>query len=507
MADPNNQNNLNEQDPRPEGERFDDVPVEEAPMEVEAPRRAASAEFVVDREIGSQAAMREAMDPANQSLADALRLSFRVLQIVIIVLVALFFTSGFETIGDGQSGVLTRWGRIVPVDGQEALEPGLKFSAWPYPIGQFMVFDIENRSVTPRDRTTKREFFWPLIHGTMTIDQAAESATVNDMLRPERDGYVVTGDGDIAHLRVNAQYEIIGPVEFISRIENNQADRLVELALQRAVVHRAAESSLQEIIGLSEDFRLRVRNSAQSMLDEAGVGIQLAGVGIPDASAPLAIRRSLGNLQNARVEAQQRVTQARQNAEEILINAAGADFQEAIDLLEEYEAAINIGDEGGAELILTQLTELFETEELSGEVARIIEQARAFRSQIESTLGNEARRFLSLLPAYREHPDLVVRQRWMETYARVLSNGDTEVILAPPGVGNIQLQLTGSHEIKEMRQKMRLDRREQESMQGAFGDRRGPYILRAEDRQLQGPGRQLQLNESGGVRGLGRGGN
>ena len=56
------------------------VPVEEEPAEEDAPRRAASAQFVVQSEVGSQALLREAMDPANQSLREALRLSFRVLQ-------------------------------------------------------------------------------------------------------------------------------------------------------------------------------------------------------------------------------------------------------------------------------------------------------------------------------------------------------------------------------------------------------------------------------------------
>ena len=93
-----------------------DVPIEQTPMEVEEqPRRAASAEFEVDTEIGSQAALREAMDPANQSLANALRLSFRVLQAVIVVLVAMFLISGVKIVKQGQSGVMLRFGAVVTV--------------------------------------------------------------------------------------------------------------------------------------------------------------------------------------------------------------------------------------------------------------------------------------------------------------------------------------------------------------------------------------------------------
>src|SRR6185503_3460290 len=103
----------------------DQSPVESEPLqEEEAPRRAASAQFVVEGSVGSEAALREAMDPANQSLAEALRLSFRVLQVVILVLIVLFMISGIQTVKEGQTGVMTRFGKVVPIDGQEALSPG-----------------------------------------------------------------------------------------------------------------------------------------------------------------------------------------------------------------------------------------------------------------------------------------------------------------------------------------------------------------------------------------------
>ena len=91
MADPYDQDDLAQ---LPGGAQDGDVPIEGEPQGVEPPRRTASAQFAVEAEVGSQAALREAMDPANQSLADALRLSFQVLQGVIVVLIALFMLGG-----------------------------------------------------------------------------------------------------------------------------------------------------------------------------------------------------------------------------------------------------------------------------------------------------------------------------------------------------------------------------------------------------------------------------
>ena len=105
------------------------TPVEGEFLDEDSPRRAASAEFEVSAEAGSEAAIREAMDPANQSFADALRLSFRILQLGILALVAVFLFSGFQTVEEGDLGVKTRFGAIVGTPGVEQVGPGLHVQA------------------------------------------------------------------------------------------------------------------------------------------------------------------------------------------------------------------------------------------------------------------------------------------------------------------------------------------------------------------------------------------
>ena len=99
----------------------------------EAPRRGASAQYTVSSGTGAEAAMRQAMDPANQSLGEALRLSYRVLQVAILALVVVFLFSGFQTVQEGQTGVKTFFGRVVGAPGDEQVSPGLQ-PFWPYPV-------------------------------------------------------------------------------------------------------------------------------------------------------------------------------------------------------------------------------------------------------------------------------------------------------------------------------------------------------------------------------------
>ena len=162
-----------------------------------------------------------------------------------------------------------------------------------------------------------------------------------------------------------------------------------------------------------------------------------------------------------------------------------------------------MGEEERAAEILTEINSRFDSGDLAGDVSRTIEMARAYRSHIEQTLGAEARRFKSLLPAFREHPQLVVKQRWLETYARVLSRKDTEIWYVPAGVSHFNLDVATLHEIKELRQKLNLDRKERETIQG-FYEGVGNFMPWARDIQIDGgPGRQLRLDDEGRVRGLG----
>jgi membrane protease subunit HflK len=452
MTEPNDQSPL--QQPLPDG----DVPIEGVePMEVEPqPRRAASARFEVETEVGSEAALREAMDPANQSLADALRLSFRVLQVVIVVLVVLFLISGFRTVKGNESGVMLRFGRIVEVDGQQALEPGLRRNLVPYPGGEFIIFDVENLAVDLGDT------FWPTIPPNVTLDHAIERSHIRSALKPGEVGTVIAGDGDLAHLKLNAEYEISGPVSYVEHIKLGDADRIVELALQRATVHTAAGLSLQELVEQPEEAEARIEQSAQEILDSLDCGIQLTSVHLPDTKPPFAIVKVYRELQNAREEGREVIEKARQEADEELIRMAGPGYADLSRLIDLYEEAQDINDA------------------VRGEVREIIERAKAHESEIERTLGSEARWFATILPQFRIQPDLVVRRLWVEARREVMGRDDIEIFRVLPGLGTIDVTISGSEEIADRRRRNRQAQRERDARLQAAGIVE-QYQMRAED--------------------------
>src|SRR5690349_7558138 len=222
MNGPNDPHSTSRRNPAEDSPGPAGVPYESEPLEIDdtdAPRRAASARLVVDSRIGSEAALREAMDPANQSLADALRLSFKVLQAVILVLFILFMVSSCKTVGEDFSGVFTRFGRIVPLGGEEILSPGMKWGRWPYPVGEFVLFKESNRVADVGYA------FAPQTRGK-TMQQMLEGADAGNPLRPGREGEgsLISVEGDLLHMRISARYAIDNPLLFLEHVDDADTD-------------------------------------------------------------------------------------------------------------------------------------------------------------------------------------------------------------------------------------------------------------------------------------------
>ncbi len=481
MADPNDPNL--HQLPEDDG-----TPIEEEPMEVEAPRRAASAEFIVDTEVGAEAALREAMDPANQSLAEALRLSYRVLQVVIAALVLLFLFSGFQTVESGQTGVMLRWGRILEKgDGREALEPGLHFSAWPYPAGQFIIFGESGEA------NLENAFFPQVGTAVNALEAAAGQANVNNGVSPGSVGALLTRDGDLAHMKIAASYDILDAGDYVRTLPPASVNAIVETAVRRAAIHVASTLALQDIIDLSDENRRAIRDRAQNLLDELDCGVLLADVNVTQTAPPLAVLKVWNNLQQARQESQATISEAQDQASRDLIAVAGESYDELIALIDEYEAALERDDAAASDAVFDRIN-LALDEAKGEEVNTIIGRAKSYESDIELTLGAEAKRFASLLPSYRENPDVFVRTRWLETYGRVMNRPDTERFIVPDGIREISLATVGIRDVQEARRDMRLNQRDAEAM-GNARFRPGDLIPTYDQLRDGGPGRRLSREQ------------
>lgn len=433
----------------------DDVP-SERPMEIEEPRRAASARFVVD-EVDSKAAhMREAMDPANQSLGEALRLSYRVLQVAIVALVATFLFSGFQSVREGSTGVKTMFGRIVEGPDGAQLSPGLT-PFWPYPIGELVVFD-QKRPIQLRSEFEPRER-----PNATTKEKEIEQATDNRELFAERDGWVMTADGDIAHVALAAEYTVSDARQFLEDFAPEKVERVVRNALMRGTVAASSKFTLEELMQASQAAPNEIKLRTQEVLDRLRSGIEITSITVTDRSPPRFVEGKFREVQQKRENAKAVVEQARQRVTSLLTGLAGGTaFEDITKLIREYDAALLRGDTPEADRLFEAIGARFESKDVSGEVARIIEQARGETDLRLADLKKDATRLEGLAPAFRENPRQLVQQLWLDAIRTVLGGPEVEVLSPPTTLAELVVRIKSSQDMMQLRRAQALARKKAE---------------------------------------------
>jgi len=456
-------------------------------------RREASAQFVVQNtEADSSLDLRDAMQTAHRSLADSLQLSFRALQAVMVVLVVLYLISGFRTVEDSQTGVSTFFGAIVD---EEGLAPGLQLN-WPPPIGGFEVYKAQNRDADIRG------VFKPRIDVRLSPEQRITKAKSSDGLVPGRDGSLLTSDGDLSHVSIQAEWEIIDPIQYASQVPDAFAHEIVTVILEKSLVHIVGKLTLEDLLDKPiDELRSLIRIEAQRSLNQLECGIRISDISIPsEPEPPLFIQRSYDAFDSARINAETSVERATAQAHETLIEAAGSKYHELLNLIEQYEQAAELNNSSTKTATLEKINEMLHSEDISGKVANKIAAADGYRAQIETTLGKDRNRFFEILnsPGYREHPDFVIRTRWFDMYTNVLGNADAECIFVPEHVQSMTLKISGSDAISQLRHTNLLKQRE--AVNVVEGDLMNPWILRAREIDMDGPSRELSI-KSGVVQG------
>jgi len=87
--------------------------------------------------------VREELDAAGKSLSEALRISFIILKVIMIVLIVAFLASGFETVDSEEQAIVLRFGRI-----QTLLDPGPHWIL-PYPIDEIVKIPVKTQVNLP----------------------------------------------------------------------------------------------------------------------------------------------------------------------------------------------------------------------------------------------------------------------------------------------------------------------------------------------------------------------
>lgn len=385
-----------------------------------------------------------AMDPAQQSLADALRITFRLLQLVMILLVALFLASGFQTVEESQRGVKLVFGRVV----EEDVPPGVTWN-WPFPVGELV------KVKTSQQQMELDYSFAPLIRPG-DRGRPLRDVMPNDFkLDPAKAGSVITGDGNIAHTWWRAVWRRSEPARNARNVYPPDEADIVQRAVERGVVRAVAEVTIDGLLkqgggvgvqngqgGGESSLGLRAREVAQRTLDDMQAGITIDALVLNDKAPPRRVLDNFDMVSKAEAEAAKRREEADKQARETLNSVAGDAHAALLAMIDEYERAVELHDDAKGKEVLGLIDRVIEGEPVtvdgreeraSGRVTSVIAAARQYRTDMVASSQARAARFLAKRPTFLQDPKFFVASEWTPAYRRFIESNKAQVFFQPAG--------------------------------------------------------------------------
>ncbi|HUT56735.1 MAG TPA: SPFH domain-containing protein [Phycisphaerae bacterium] len=429
---------------------------------------------LADEPPGAEAA---SVDTATSSMGNALRMSFRLLTVIMMVVVVLFALTGVTAVRSNEKGIKTIFGRNVGVVG-----PGLQYT-WPFPVGKIEKIAVSEQGLTIRD-------FWMYEAPGDVGKDLSERPVVGNDLRAGLDGALLTGDSYLLHARIVCSYVIKDVVAYRQNVVD--PDEAITAAVCSAAIHAAATRTADGLMTAEQGpFVQQTVSRAQEILNRLGAGVRITKLNVIKPTWPL---RALPDYAAALQAAQRRdsmESDARGEAGKALQGAAGPNYRKLVgvpyatrpeewrderakavsgefDLIGEYERARARKDDRQAEMLLARIDEVLERRTTQGEVTSILSAAGTYRDNLKQAVMARASRVEKLLPAYRQAPSLLLEQEWRSARARILDSPTVVKWYLSPGNGKTVVQINTPPEIEKelLRRRLQADKDRQQAPSG-----------------------------------------
>lgn len=311
-------------------------------------------------------------DAGSRALAEALSSSFRIVKVLMVILVIAFFGSGIFEVKPNENAVVLRFGKPVgATEADQLRKPGFNW-AFPKPIDEIVTIPVgESHTIVSSA-------------GWYAYDTPGVEPPPMPYLRPGVDGYTLTSDGNIIHVRATIKYRISNPMNYAFRFANatNLLQNVVNNAIYHASARYTAEAALyRDQTGFKEAVLSRILEKVNAM--NLGITVEASEV---ISTAPLEVRQAFDEVVAAEQERSTRINQARGEKDEI-------------------------------------------TRKAIGEAQAIISDGVTASNRLVQAISADASSFLDQLPYYRKAPKLFTERIRTETLARVLTNSQDKFFL------------------------------------------------------------------------------
>ncbi|MHC4573519.1 MAG: protease modulator HflK [Planctomycetota bacterium] len=379
------------------------------------------------------------LDAAGRSLSEALRISFIILKVIMVVLVIVFVASGFRTVGPDEQALVLRFGKVRGIGNERLLGPGLHW-VFPYPIDEIVRIPVAKKSNLPIG-----SFWYFQTQAELLAEDPKKAVRVPNKLDPVREGYCLTrsekqsrvwggfsgSDYNIVHGKWQLIYQIDDPERFFRNVYvedikpgqvyfdviTRSIRPLLRSLFEDAVVTAMVNYTIDEAISSQDRIPKHVQRLVQEKLDAIESGIRAVSVQLTRSTWPRQVDRAFEGFISASQTSQTVVSEARTYAETALNEAGGPVAGELFAVLK-----------GKA---VSEAEEEFLWDNLAGAGREKIAEARACRTQVVEAAKANAEYLQRILPEYRKRPQLVLQKNYLDAIEYVLNHAEEKFIIQP----------------------------------------------------------------------------
>ena len=243
-----------------------------------------------------------------------------------VVVVGLWAATGFYIVPEGQSGIVTTFGRYT-----ETTMPGFRWHI-PFPIQQADIVDVSS----------------------------VRTVAIGAMGRANREAeaLMLTDDENIVDLRFNVQYRIKsgdGAMNYIfrSRDPDESVRQSAESAMREVVGRKKMDSVLFES---KQEIAEDVKKIMQEMLDRYHTGIEVMSVAIQNAQPPQPVQAAFDDAVKAGQDRERQINEGQAYANDVIPKARGMAARLAQEA-EGYKARVVETAKGDADRFAQVLTQ------------------------------------------------------------------------------------------------------------------------------------------------------
>lgn len=291
--------------------------------------------------------------------------------IAVIVILILYFASGFYIVGPGEKGVVLLFGKV-----HSLTDPGLRYRL-PKPFMQQIVVD--------KAKVREAEIGYRTGRG--------RGGSVPS------EALMLTGDENILEVQLFVQYLVQDPVKFLFGAENpEQVLRAsAEVALRGAVGENTLDHTMTEGRGAMQK---RIEGSLQKLLDSYNTGLLVQQARLLVVDPPAQVKEAFHDVVRALEDRERLMKEAEGYREDVVPKARGQAQQEILEA-EAYKAQRVIRADGDARRFMSVLLEYSKAPKVTRERLYLESAERFLPSPKKIIMEGTDSRVLPLLPLAR----------------------------------------------------------------------------------------------------------